>query len=191
MSTLADGICQKVVVSAAVWPIGQISAYAGYHRIDALIGCASLLRVKVADHARRDLRPRGWRRRILAGHAASGMRRCAGTLRGNADHRNGAFSAETKRLIVANHVSWLDIPVLGSLEPISFLAKKEIGDHPAGRQIVAMQCVIYLDRRRRSCIPSVNARIVEAMCRRSPGCVVSRSHHGRREPPQALPFVAF
>jgi 1-acyl-sn-glycerol-3-phosphate acyltransferase len=45
------------------------------------------------------------------------------------------FSAETKLLIVANHVSWLDIPVLGSLKPMSLLAKKEIGDHPAGWQI--------------------------------------------------------
>jgi 1-acyl-sn-glycerol-3-phosphate acyltransferase len=49
--------------------------------------------------------------------------------------RRGAFSSETKRLIVANHVSWLDIPVLGSLEPISFLAKKEIGDHPRGGKL--------------------------------------------------------
>src|SRR5580658_9216294 len=36
---------------------------------------------------------------------------CAGL--GVRVRRHGTFSAETKRLIVANHISWLDIPVLG------------------------------------------------------------------------------
>lgn len=77
--------------------------------------------------------------------------------------RHGALSSAPKQLIVANHVSWLDIPVLGSLGPMSFLAKKEIGDHAVGRKLVAMQGVIYVDRGRRSGIPSVNARMAEAM----------------------------
>jgi lyso-ornithine lipid O-acyltransferase len=67
------------------------------------------------------------------------------------------------RLIVANHVSWLDIPVLGSLAPMSFLAKKEIGAHPVGRELVALQGAVYVDRGRRRCIPDVNARMVETM----------------------------
>jgi len=46
---------------------------------------------------------------------------------------------------------------------MSFLAKKEIGDHPIGRELVAMQGVVYVDRRRRSAIPAVNARMIEAM----------------------------
>jgi lyso-ornithine lipid O-acyltransferase len=91
---------------------------------------------------------------------------CAGL--GVRVRRHGAFSAGTKRLVVANHISWLDIPILGSLEPMSFLAKKEIGDHPVGKQIVAIQGVVYVDRDRRSCIPSVNARIAEAMCAGAP-----------------------
>jgi lyso-ornithine lipid O-acyltransferase len=77
--------------------------------------------------------------------------------------RHGKFSAASKQLIVANHVSWLDIPVLGSLEPMCFLAKKEIGDHFASRGIVALQGVVYVDRCRRFCIPSVNALMAEAM----------------------------
>jgi lyso-ornithine lipid O-acyltransferase len=91
---------------------------------------------------------------------------CAGL--GVRVRRHGAFSAGTKRLIVANHISWLDIPILGSLEPMTFLAKKEIGDHPVGKQLVAIQGVVYVDRSRRSCIPSVNARIAEAMCAGAP-----------------------
>src|SRR5208337_121445 len=91
---------------------------------------------------------------------------CAGL--GVTVRRHGTFSCAPKRLIVANHVSWLDIPVLGSLEPMSFLAKKEIGDHPVGRELVALHGVVYVDRRRRSCIPAVNASMVEAMRAGSP-----------------------
>ncbi len=86
---------------------------------------------------------------------------CAGL--GVKVRRHGTLSSAPKRLIVANHVSWLDIPVLGSLGPTSFLAKKEIGDHSIGRELVAMQGVVYVDRQRRSAIPAVNARMVEAM----------------------------
>jgi 1-acyl-sn-glycerol-3-phosphate acyltransferase len=70
---------------------------------------------------------------------------------------HGELAAEGCRLIVANHVSWLDIPVLGSLAPMSFLAKREIGAHPIGRELVAMQGVVYVDRERRRSIPEANA----------------------------------
>ncbi len=86
---------------------------------------------------------------------------CAGL--GVKVRRHGTLCSAPKRLIVANHVSWLDIPVMGSLGPMSFLAKKEVGDHPMGRQLVAMQGVVYVDRQRRTAIPAVNARMVEAM----------------------------
>jgi 1-acyl-sn-glycerol-3-phosphate acyltransferase len=86
---------------------------------------------------------------------------CAGL--GVKVRRHGALSGSGSRLIVANHVSWLDVPVMASLGPMSFLAKKEIGDHRIGREIVAMQGVVYVDRGRRRCIPGVNAKIVETM----------------------------
>jgi 1-acyl-sn-glycerol-3-phosphate acyltransferase len=57
---------------------------------------------------------------------------------------------------------------MGSLAPMSFLAKKEIGGHPVGRELVAMQGAVYVDRERRRCIPEVNARMVEAMRAGSP-----------------------
>jgi 1-acyl-sn-glycerol-3-phosphate acyltransferase len=86
---------------------------------------------------------------------------CAGL--GVKVRRHGTFSSGPKRLIVANHVSWLDIPVVGSLGPMSFLAKREVGDHPIGRMLIAMQGVVYVDRSRRSGIPAVNARMVQAI----------------------------
>jgi lyso-ornithine lipid O-acyltransferase len=86
---------------------------------------------------------------------------CAGL--GIKVNRHGIFSSAPKRLIVANHVSWLDIPALASLEPMSFLAKKEVGNHPVGRELVALQGVIYVDRQRRFSIPAVNDRMLEVM----------------------------
>jgi 1-acyl-sn-glycerol-3-phosphate acyltransferase len=68
-----------------------------------------------------------------------------------------------RRLIVANHVSWLDTLVLGSIEPMTFLAKKEIGAPALGGQIARLQGVIFVDRRRLRGIAKVNAQIAEAM----------------------------
>ena len=83
--------------------------------------------------------------------------------------RRGTFGSAPKRLIVANHVSWMDIPVLASLGPVSFLSKKEI-DNPqepfrvrCWRALVGLQGVVYVDRRRRLGTQAVNARMVEAM----------------------------
>ena len=44
-------------------------------------------------------------------------------------HRTGHPAAEV-RLTVANHISWLDIIVLGSLQRLTFVAKLEVADWP-------------------------------------------------------------
>ena len=73
-----------------------------------------------------------------------------------------------RRLIVANHVSWLDIPVLGSIEPMTFLAKKEIGAPALGGRLARLQGVILVDRGRPRGIPGVNAEMVVAMAQGEP-----------------------
>ena len=45
---------------------------------------------------------------------------------------------------------------------------REIGDHSLGRELADMQGVVYVDRRRRSCIPWVNVRIAETLRAGSP-----------------------
>lgn len=49
-------------------------------------------------------------------------------------------------LYVANHISWLDIPVLGSTIPASFVAKTEVGDMGLMGKLAAMQRTIYVER---------------------------------------------
>jgi lyso-ornithine lipid O-acyltransferase len=64
-----------------------------------------------------------------------------------------------RRLIVANHVSWLDILVLGAMEPMTFLAKQEVGSSRWTRWLVDLQGAVYIDRGRKRCIPAVNSEM--------------------------------
>ena len=60
-------------------------------------------------------------------------------------------------LVLANHVSWLDIIVLGSLRPLSFVAKSEIAGWPLVGTLARLQRTIFVDRARRGATASVNA----------------------------------
>lgn len=49
-------------------------------------------------------------------------------------------------LFVANHVSWLDIPVLGGALPVNFLSKAEVGRWPVIGQLVTAAGTLYIQR---------------------------------------------
>lgn len=53
-------------------------------------------------------------------------------------------------LYVVNHLSWLDIPVLGSRLDASFVAKAEVRDMGLVGTLAGLQGTIYVDRERRS-----------------------------------------
>lgn len=53
-------------------------------------------------------------------------------------------------LIVANHVSWLDICVLGSLTRLSFIAKKEVAGWPVFGLFAKLQRCLFVDREKRT-----------------------------------------
>lgn len=55
-------------------------------------------------------------------------------------------------LIVANHTSWLDIPVLSAVAPLSFVAKKEVGTWPFVRTLARLQRTVFVDRTRRTAV---------------------------------------
>jgi lyso-ornithine lipid O-acyltransferase len=52
-------------------------------------------------------------------------------------------------LLVANHVSWLDIPVLSTIAPVSFIAKREVGTWPLFGAMAKLQRTVFIDRERR------------------------------------------
>jgi lyso-ornithine lipid O-acyltransferase len=53
-------------------------------------------------------------------------------------------------LIVANHTSWLDIPVISAVAPVSFVAKKEVGRWPFVSSLARLQRSVFVDRERRT-----------------------------------------
>jgi 1-acyl-sn-glycerol-3-phosphate acyltransferase len=58
----------------------------------------------------------------------------------------GTISTE-KRLYLSNHLSYLDVPVLGSLIPfVSFVAKKEVESWPAFGALAKLQRTFFIDR---------------------------------------------
>ena len=76
---------------------------------------------------------------------------------------HGRAASTRPQLVVSNHVSWLDIPILGSMRPTEFLAKKEVGAGPLVRAFLALQGVALVDRKKRLGIPAVNAEIAGRM----------------------------
>lgn len=55
-------------------------------------------------------------------------------------------------LLVANHTSWLDIPVLSALAPVSFIAKKEVATWPFVSALARLQRTVFVDRTRRTSV---------------------------------------
>ena len=66
-------------------------------------------------------------------------------------------------LVLSNHVSWLDILVLGSLRPLSFVAKSEIAGWPVVGLLARLQRTVFIDRARRAATADVNAALAERL----------------------------
>jgi lyso-ornithine lipid O-acyltransferase len=69
----------------------------------------------------------------------------------------GKISNQKPTLFVANHASYLDIPVLGKLIKGSFVAKHEIENWPIAGKLVDLQNTIYVDRKPKNAHEHANA----------------------------------
>jgi len=78
----------------------------------------------------------------------------------------GELVSDRPVLIVANHTSWLDIPVLSAVAPLSFVAKSEVGGWPFVSSLARLQRTVFVDRKRRV---SVGDTASEIMSRLSTG----------------------
>lgn len=67
-------------------------------------------------------------------------------------HIDGAVARDQPVLIVANHTSWLDIPVLSAVAPLSFVAKSEVGSWPFVSTLARLQRTVFVDRKRRTSV---------------------------------------
>jgi 1-acyl-sn-glycerol-3-phosphate acyltransferase len=52
-------------------------------------------------------------------------------------------------ILAANHVSWLDIVILSSITPVSFIAKRDVNGWPFFGQLARLQRTVFVDRDRR------------------------------------------
>jgi 1-acyl-sn-glycerol-3-phosphate acyltransferase len=71
----------------------------------------------------------------------------------------GAPAAARPLLIVSNHISWLDIPLLTAVMPVSFVAKREVGSWPVFGLLAKLQRSIFVDRARRRQSAAANGEI--------------------------------
>lgn len=68
----------------------------------------------------------------------------------------GALPGESRRIIVANHVSWTDVVALASVHPLVFLAKSEVATWPALGFLARLQGTIFIERESRKDVARVN-----------------------------------
>ena len=68
-------------------------------------------------------------------------------------------------LIVANHISWLDIFVLSSFQPARFIAKADLKRLPVVGRLIANAGTLFIERERRRDTHTVNRNTVEALAR--------------------------
>ncbi|MEU1300465.1 lysophospholipid acyltransferase family protein [Streptomyces shenzhenensis] len=66
-------------------------------------------------------------------------------------------------LLVANHISWLDIPLLAAVRPARMLAKTEIRQWPVAGALAARAGVLFIERDRLRALPGTVARIARAL----------------------------
>ena len=75
----------------------------------------------------------------------------------------GRHGAGQGRLLLANHVSWLDIFAIDSLAPASFAAKAEIASWPLAGTLVARAGTVFVERGRRHAVHGVIQRMGEKL----------------------------
>ncbi len=72
----------------------------------------------------------------------------------------GEVATDRPVLLVANHTSWLDIPVLSAIAPMSFVAKKEVGSWPFVSALARLQRSVFVDRARRLAVGEAAGEIL-------------------------------
>ncbi len=76
---------------------------------------------------------------------------------------HGQATRDRPLLVAANHASWIDIIVLGSVMPFSFVAKSEVAGWPILGMFAKLQRTVFVDRNRRSTTARTAKEVAERM----------------------------
>jgi 1-acyl-sn-glycerol-3-phosphate acyltransferase len=122
-----------------------------------------------------------WRRRLTIGYC----RTLCALLRVRI-HVVGRPVQDRAVLLLFNHVSWLDIPVIAALGPHIFVAKHEIASWPVVGLAAKLQRAIFVDRRRRQQAGEAASQIADRL--RNDGQVVLFAEGTSSDGNRVLPF---
>lgn len=78
-------------------------------------------------------------------------------------HVHGRPATTSPMMIVANHVSWLDIPVINAVLPVRFVAKSEVRRWPVIGWLSAQAGTLFIERARRHDTARMNRLMAQAM----------------------------
>ncbi|MGW1766574.1 lysophospholipid acyltransferase family protein [Streptomyces sp. NPDC002073] len=67
------------------------------------------------------------------------------------------------RLVVANHISWLDVPLVAAALPSRMLAKAEVGRWPVVGPLAASAGTLFIDRDRIRALPGTVATLADTL----------------------------
>ena len=130
--------------------------------IARLLAMVFWLAVCVPAHlVHRAFAPSPWPRRLLRGIGWIAGARVTTT----------ANKPGPRTLIVANHVSWLDIPILAGATDCAFVAKDGLKGHPIMRWLCEQNSTVFVDRERRATIADQLADMKAALRSHKPLCL--------------------
>lgn len=76
---------------------------------------------------------------------------------------SGSLAPGQPVLLIANHVSWLDIPVLSAVAPLSFIAKQEVARWPFVGWLAKLQRSVFVNRNSRAEVADQAIEIAERL----------------------------
>ncbi|KQZ03026.1 lysophospholipid acyltransferase family protein [Streptomyces clavifer] len=126
-----------------------------------LLGAVCVPAVLLLGPALRDRLIRGWAYAVVR---AFGVRvRATGPTADAVRHGADPVRAPVGELVVANHVSWLDIPLVATVFPARMLAKSEIRTWPLLGPLAALGGTLFIERDRLRALPGAVRALAGAL----------------------------
>jgi 1-acyl-sn-glycerol-3-phosphate acyltransferase len=69
----------------------------------------------------------------------------------------------TQSMLVANHISWLDVFVIHAQRPVRFVSRAEVKDWPVMGTLCSVTGTLFIERVKRKDAHRINAMLVEAL----------------------------